>query len=787
MSDNTLVVSDSVLPSALKILPLTAAPVFPGIFTPFHISDDDDMKAVEAALEEGSGYIGLVLLKNREKENEDPKLYRIGTVAKIVKRINLPDDTVNIFISTMKRFKIRRLSTKEGIITAQVAYLEDEDPDTVMSKALTRQLIKEVRDIADSNPLITEEIKLNLVNIDNPGKIADFTSSILNIEKEIQQKILETVNITDRIELVLKAIQKEKEVIRVQKRVQSDIEKKIDKAQREFFLKEELKEIKKELGIDTDPKSDDYDRLKEKIDAFEFTGEIKEQVEAELEKLAVLDINSSEYFVTKNYLDTVAALPWKEEPEKEPLSLTAARKILDRDHYGMKEVKDRIIEFLGVRMLKQDKKGAIICLVGPPGVGKTSVGKSIAAALGKPFYRFSVGGMRDEAEIKGHRRTYIGAMPGKILQGLKIVKSKAPVFLIDEIDKMGSSHQDDPASALLEALDPEQNVQFRDHYLDLPFDLSQILFVVTANTLETIPRPLLDRMEVIELSGYITKEKVKIASKYLIPKALKENGLSKENLTFTPTALTALIDSYARESGVRNLEKAIHKICRKTAVRLVDDTNEEKKAVTVTPESLRDFLGMAVFNDDDIKTADVPGTVIGLAWTAYGGDTLIIETLANPSPKGGFKLTGQMGDVMQESAAISYSRVVNILPRYRSESRFFAENLIHIHIPAGATPKDGPSAGITMATALLSLALNKKIKPHFAMTGELSLTGRVLPIGGLKEKTIAAKRNKIKLIIIPKANLKDLEEIPEEVKSGITFYPVSRFDEVVDLIFERPL
>lgn len=784
MSHNPLILSDELLPSALKILPLTAAPVFPGIFTPFHLADDEDKKIVEAALEEGDSYIGLVLLKHPEKESKEAKLYRVGTVAKIVKRINLPDDTLNIFISTMKRFKIRRLSAKEDILTAQVTYLDDEDSDTVMSKALTRQLIKEVRDIADNNPLITEEIKLNLVNIDNPGKIADFTSSILNIEKEIQQKVLETINIAERIELVLEAIQKEKEVIRVQKRVQNDIEKKIDKAQREFFLKEELKEIKKELGLDSNPKTDDYERLKEKLDAFEFTGEVKEQVDAELETLSMLDINSSEYFVTKNYLNTIAALPWQEEPEKELLSLSAARKVLDRDHYGMKEVKDRIIEFLGVRLLKQDKKGAIICLVGPPGVGKTSVGKSIASALGKPFYRFSVGGMRDEAEIKGHRRTYIGAMPGKILQGLKIVKSKAPVFLIDEIDKMGASHQGDPASALLEALDPEQNIQFRDHYLDLPFDLSQVLFIVTANTLETIPRPLLDRMEIIELSGYITKEKMKIASKYLIPKALKEHGLTKENLTFTASALTSLIDSYARESGVRNLEKAIHKICRKTAVRLVDDSSEEQKAVNVTPESLHDFLGMAVFNDDDIKTADVPGTVIGLAWTAYGGDTLVIETLANPNPKGGFKLTGQMGDVMQESAAISYSRVVNILPRYRAESRFFSENLVHIHIPAGATPKDGPSAGITMATALLSLALNQKVKPHFAMTGELSLTGRVLPIGGLKEKTIAAKRNRIKSIIIPKANLKDLQEIPEEVKSGITFYPVSHFDEVVKLIFE---
>lgn len=783
MSEIPLVLSNVVLPHHLRILPLTSAPVFPGVFTPFHISNENDIKAVDDLIEKDDSYIGLVLLKNPER-TDSQKLYRVGTVAKIVKKINLPDGSINIFISTIDRFKIKNLKEQDSILVAQVTYLEDEYSDSVTTKALTRQLIKEVREIADNNPLITEEIKLNLVNIDHPGKIADFTSSILNIDKETQQKVLETLNISQRIELVLKAIQKEKEVIRVQKRVQSDIEKKINKAQRDFFLKEELKEIKKELGIESDSKSNDYEKIKAKLDSFEFQGEIKEQVESELEKLSLLDANSSEYFVTKNYLDIICALPWKNEEEEKEFSIQKAQKILDKDHYGMKEVKDRIIEYLSVRSLKQDKKGSIICLVGAPGVGKTSIGRSIATALNKPFYRFSVGGMRDEAEIKGHRRTYIGAMPGKILQGLKIVKSKSPVFLIDEIDKMGSSHQGDPASALLEALDPEQNNQFRDHYLDLPFDLSQILFVVTANSTETIPRPLLDRMEVIQLSGYITKEKVKIASKYLVPKALKENGLPKGTLTFSTATLTTLIDAYARESGVRNLEKAIHKICRKVAVKVVEN-KEEKKEYSLTPESLSHYLGLPIFTDDDIKSADKPGTVVGLAWTAYGGDTLLIETLANCSPKGGFKLTGQMGDVMQESASISYSYILHILSQYKAESRFFQENLIHIHIPAGATPKDGPSAGITMATALLSLALNKKIKPHFAMTGELSLTGQVLPIGGLKEKTIAAKRNKVKSIIIPKANLKDLEEIPEEVKSGIAFYPVSRFEEVVNLVFER--
>jgi ATP-dependent Lon protease len=492
-----------------------------------------------------------------------------------------------------------------------------------------------------------------------------------------------------------------------------------------------------------------------------------------------MDPNASEFIVTRNYLDTIIGLPW-EEPVHETFDLAKAEQILDQDHYGLEDVKNRIVEYLAVRKLKKDTKGSIICLVGPPGVGKTSVGKSIARALNKKFFRFSVGGMRDEAEIKGHRRTYVGAMPGKIIQGLKIVKSKTPVFMIDEIDKMGVSFQGDPSSALLEVLDPEQNVAFRDHYLDLPFDISNILFITTANTLDTIPRPLLDRMEVIRLSGYIDQEKLAIAKRYLIPKSLEHTGLKRTDVKYSEKALLQIARGYAREAGVRNLEKALEKIHRKVAKEIVLGT--ASPPFRIEPERLVDYLGQPVYPEEVIKRAVKPGMAIGLAWTNFGGDTLLIEAVQNPG-KGDFKLTGQMGAVMQESANIAYSYVRHIAPNFGIQKEFFEENVIHLHIPEGATPKDGPSAGITMATALLSLARGKKIRKDLAMTGELSLVGSVLPIGGLKEKVIAAQRNRIKTIIIPKQNQRDLDEIPDHVKKGIRFHAVGSMEEVLSLVF----
>jgi len=784
MADNSVIPIDQILPNKLPLVALMGRPIFPGIFTPIMIGNPADVKIVDHAVS-GDALIGLVMLHNETETPSIADLYKVGTVAKIVKKINLPDGGVNIFISTLKRFQIKKTLHPMDPIIAAVEYLEDEEDDTAEVKALTRALVSEMKQISENNPLFSEEMRLNMINIDHPGKIADFIASILNIEKAEQQKILEILNVRKRMEQVLVFIKKEQELLRIQKKIQKEINEKIEKSQRDYFLKEELKAIKGELGMTTDAKSSEYTRFKEKLDSFKFEGEIKETVEQELEKFSLMDPNSAEFIVSRNYLDVIASLPWG-EPEPENLELKKAQEILEADHYGLKDVKSRIVEHLAVRKLRRDTKGSIICLVGPPGVGKTSVGRSIARALGKGFFRFSVGGMRDEAEIKGHRRTYIGALPGKIIQGLKIVKAKDPVFMIDEIDKMGQSFQGDPASALLEVLDPEQNLNFRDHYLDLPFDVSHVFFVVTANTLDTIPSPLIDRMEIIQLPGYIDTEKLEIAKHYLVPKSLEKNGLKKNQVKYNQESLLYIANGYAREAGVRNFEKNLDKIHRKIAKQIVDaeesSTENAPQKFSIEKKIIEEHLGKPIFPEGEIKKADKPGMSVGLAWTSMGGDTLVIEATSVPG-KEGLTLTGKMGDTMKESAAIAMTMAQKLgTERYGIDASWFEKNHIHLHIPEGATPKDGPSAGITMATALLSLVRNKIITDRMVMTGELSLTGQVLPIGGLKEKTIAAQRNKAKHIIIPKQNMRDLDEIPDNVKKGIEFHPVERFDEVLALV-----
>ena len=779
--ENLIVSSDNFLPNKLTIIPLTSRPIFPGIFTPLMIDAPEDVKIIEESCDK-DGFIGIVLLKNQNENPTVSDLYKVGTAARIIKKVNLPDGGVNVFISTQKRFKIRRTLHQSAPMAVAVDYLEDEEADTFEVKALTRALISEMKEVSQNNPLFSEEMRLNMVNIDNPGKIADFIASILNVEKEEQQKILETLNVRERMEQVLVFIKKEQELLRVQKKIQKELNERIEKNQRENFLREEMRSIQEELGETAEGNATDYQKFKKKIEELAFEGEIKESVESELEKFRLLDPNSSEYIGTRNFLDLVCNLPWKMETVND-YDLVRAKKVLENDHFGLEDVKKRIIEYLAVRKLKGDCKGSILLLVGPPGVGKTSVGRSIANAMNKPFYRFSVGGMHDEAEIKGHRRTYIGAMPGKIIQGLKITKSKSPVFMIDEIDKMGVSHNGDPAAALLEVLDPEQNVSFRDNYLDLPFDVSNVFFILTANSLDSIPGPLLDRAEIIQLSGYIDQEKIEIAKKYLIPKNLEKNGLKKNQVKYSKSAIIKIAQEYARESGVRNFEKCLDKIHRKliTEFLMNEDQTQEilEKTITIEENDLYKYLGKPVFDESEIKVASKPGTAIGLAWTSMGGDTLLIESTCFAG-KGGLILTGQMGDVMKESSQIAFNWARKfVLDRGAKKSKWFDENIVHLHIPEGATPKDGPSAGITMATTFVSLFMHKKIKPHLAMTGELSLTGQVLPIGGLREKTVAAKRNKIKTIIIPKANQKDLEEIPENVKSGINFIPVSDVKEVL--------
>lgn len=635
-SSGSIVTVDQVLPVKLPLIALNGHPIFPGIFTPLMISNPDDVRTIDDAFSNG-GFLGLVLTKTETENAAVSDMYDVGTAARIIKKINLPDGGVNIFVSTVKRFKIRRTLSSRNPAVAAVQYLDDEESDTFETKALTRALISEMKEISDNNPLFSEEMRLNMVNIDNPGKIADFVASILNVEKTDQQKVLEELNVRARLEQVLVFIKKEQELLRVQRKIQNELNEKVEKNQREYFLREEMKSIQDELGIGADGEGNDYTKFKEKIESFHFEGEVKEEVESELEKFKLMDSSSAEYFVSRNYLDLICALPWNEET-KENLDLAKAYRILEKDHYGLDDVKKRILEYLSVRKMKKDSKGSILILVGPPGVGKTSVGHSIAKAMNKPFYRFSVGGMRDEAEIKGHRRTYIGAMPGKILQGLKITKTKSPVFMIDEVDKMGASVQGDPASALLEVLDPEQNVNFRDSYLDLPFDVSNVFFILTANTLDSIPEPLLDRAEIIQLAGYIDQEKLEIARKYLIPKNLAKNGLAKGQVKYTKAALSRIAEEYAREAGVRNYEKCIDRIHRKIIteqlagipadIKKLDDVVKienaepeslEKKTYIVDAKDLERYLGRPVFDESEIKKADVPGTCIGLAWTSMGG------------------------------------------------------------------------------------------------------------------------------------------------------------------------
>lgn len=779
MADQELLPVEQTLPHNLFILPLVGNPIFPGLFTPLVVESREDMEIVTQAMAHG-GELGLLLVKDDMKVEYDPEnLYRVGTVAKIIKRIKLPDGGMNIFISTLKRFQVKEFHTSGSFMIAEVDYLDDVEDNPQELKAWTRQLITEMKRLSKGNPLFTEEMRLNMVNIDQAGKMADFIASIINVDRRQQQRILETLNVRRRMERVLVFIKKEQQLLAMQEQIQNRVNSKLEKNQRDYFLREELKHIQQELGLTSDPRTATYNKIAKQIAALNLQGEVLEAVSAELEKFQSLDPNSPDYSITRTYLETIAALPWQ-EPKAEDFSLESARKILEHDHYGLKDVKDRILEYLAVRKKKQDTKGSIICLVGPPGVGKTSVGRSIARALKKEYFRFSVGGMRDEAEIKGHRRTYIGAMPGKIIQGLKTVKTKNPVFLIDEIDKMGSSFQGDPASALLEVLDPEQNNSFRDYYLDLPFDISEILFIVTANTLETIPRPLLDRMEVIQIAGYTTQEKLAIGKKYLVPKSLKKHGLSRKEISYTSAILQEIAESYAREAGVRNYEKSLDKIHRKVAREILE--SKPNLPIAVTRDRMITYLGQPIFHEDEVLRADRPGMAIGLAWTSLGGDTLAIEAIAYPG-KGELKLTGQLGEVMQESVAIALTHIKSICASHGIDIGWFDSHAIHLHVPEGATPKDGPSAGITMATAIYSLVTNQTIAPDLAMTGELDLVGKVMPIGGLKEKVLAARRNKITTILLPKFNKRDLDELDKEVTEGITFHLVSSFEEVLSHAF----
>ena len=783
--ESNLIAIDQVLPGQLYVIPIRFRPIFPGIVTPLIISQGRFSDTIDKVIN-STRTIGLVLLKDDDADEIQFKdLYKYGTAAKILKKINLPDGGVNVLINSIKRFKIADPVSEKKHLIANVDYLDDEAiKKNIESKALTRAVLSQLKMLSDNNPLFTEEMKLTMVNVEEPGKIADFVTSLLNLEKHEYQQVLETINVRKRLEKVLQLLNKEMEVLSVQKKIQNQINEKIDKQQREFFLREQLKAIRSELGLDEDERSREIREMRRKVEELKLQGEVRDKIDEEIEKMAFVDPNSSEYALTRNYIETVLSLPWNKFTE-DSTDLERSEKILNRDHFGLEDVKARILEFLAVRKLKPDAKGSIICLVGPPGVGKTSLGKSIARSLNKKFFRTSLGGMRDEAEIKGHRRTYVGAMPGKIIQGLRICKSKNPVFMLDEIDKMGQSYQGDPASALLEVLDPEQNVEFRDHYLDMPFDLSNVFFITTANTLDTIPRVLADRMEIIRLSGYITEEKYEIGKRYLLPKQIEKHGLKKQDVKIDKKGFLNIINGWCREAGVRNLERQVERICRKTA--MLKSKKKKLPAVNLTDKQIRDYLGPENFSDDELVKISKPGIITGLAWTQYGGATLVIESIGVDSQKGGgaLKLTGQLGDVMSESANIAFSYIQHVFSKDEKNKSYMNDKMIHLHVPAGATPKDGPSAGITMAASLYSLIANRTPKQRLAMTGELTLSGRILPVGGIKEKIIAAKRAGIKEILLPADNDKDLKEVPDYIKKGIKFHLVREIDEVLHITFTR--
>ncbi len=847
------------LPHEVVIIPIVNSPIFPGMIAPIILSEDKYTPELDSYLTK-SNYVALNLVKFKdfgdnqegvlqemdeeqisyEDDDEDdsfvsdlatstdatmkgisPKdIYKVGVLCKVIKKLKLPDGSVNLLVHGMRRYRAVDYISETPLLIAKTEVFSDiHEPDEELD-AYTRSVINQVKKLSEINPYFNEEMKLAMLNSPSPGSLADLVAFALSLDVPEAQDFLETLIVKKRFAKLLVYLKREKDVADIQKKITDEVNDKVNKYQREYFLREQLKVIRNELGMDEDDKAKDLKKLKDGIEENKLPEEAKKAALEELERLESIPDSSPEYNVTRTYLNWMVQLPWNASSD-DKVDINAAKRILEKDHYGLEKPKERIMEFLAVRKLKPEYDGTILCLSGPPGVGKTSLGHSIAKALGRKFYRFSLGGMKDEAEIKGHRRTYVGAMPGKIIQALKRVEVNNPVIMLDEIDKIGKSYQGDPASALLEVLDPEQNKTFIDNYLDVPFDLSKVLFIATANYVGEIPEALLDRMELIELSGYTIEEKISIATKWVIPKQLKKHGISAKEFTLSAAVLKALVSDYAREPGVRVMEQLIAKLCRHAALQKVSNKRFKKYAPAVT--EIEKVLGSKRFETDKAQKPLMPGIVTGLAWTSFGGDILFVESI--PLKGKGFKLTGQLGEVMGESANLAYSYVKRVLQsQIESESKkapkpkkvskkskkdaiptvqvnplpshvpapnpeeatdFLATHEIHLHLPAGATPKDGPSAGITMALALYSLATHQMVRGDVAMTGELSLTGKVLPVGGIKEKVLAAKRAGIKEIILPWQNEKDLKEVPERHRKGMKFHPVKHFDEVLKVALKR--
>ncbi len=780
-SNTEIITVEDKFPETLHILPLTNRPFFPHQIIPLIIEKDLWENTVKAITDSPHNMLGLLLVKKSNIDNvKTTDFHKIGTVCRL-HRIVQADDKLQVVIEGLHRFRVAKWETSERPLIVRPKYYPEKPYEDVEEiKPYVLAVINTIKELLPLNPLYNEELKIFLQRSspEEPSPLADFAASLTTANKSELQTILGTVDILKRLEKVLILLNKELQQAQAQVEIRRQVEEKMEKNQREFFLREQLKVIQKELGIEKDDRTAEIDKFSDRLKKLKVPKPARKRIDDELEKMSMLEMGSPEYAVTRNYLDWLTLLPWG-KLSKDKLDIKRARKILDQDHEGLEDVKDRIIEFLAVGKLKGSINGTILLLVGPPGVGKTSIGRSIAKAIGRAFFRFSVGGIHDDAEIKGHRRTYIGAMPGKFVQAMKDVEYANPVIMLDEIDKISSSYRGDPASALLEVLDPEQNVDFLDHYLDVRFDLSKVLFICTANQLDSIPSPLLDRMEMIKLSGYLASEKLQIAKRHLVKRQLKKSGLKIKQLPLSDDVLSRIIEEYAREAGVRSLEKSIATIARKAALKLLED---KKSSVKITTNNLDNYLGKPLFENE--KSIKGIGVITGLAWTPMGGVTLSIEASKTHSYTRGFKLTGQLGDVMKESAEIAYSFLMSQCEKFDITPDFFEKAFIHLHVPAGATPKDGPSAGITMASALLSLATNREVKRNLAMTGELTLTGLVLPVGGIREKVIAARRVKIYELILPKANKRDFDDLPEYVRKGINAKFVKRYQEVVELLWD---
>ncbi|MGO1431012.1 MAG: endopeptidase La [Halomonas sp.] len=778
---NSLVPASDMLPERIYLLPIHNRPFFPAQVQPLVVNRERWEETMRRVNNTPHHTLGVAFVGEQGVSSLDHEGFPdIGTAVKVHK-LKGEDEQIQFIAQGLQRFKITRWLSKEPPYLVEVTYpKEPVNAENEETRAYAMAIINGIKELLPINPLYGEELKhyLNRFSPHQPGPLTDFAAAITSAKGPELQDVLATLSVEERMQKVLPLLRKEIDVALLQGEISEQVNAQMQDRQREFFLREQLKVIQRELGISKDDRENDVDTFRARLESLVVPERVQTRIDDELNKLSVLETGSPEYGTTRNYLDWLTSLPWG-VTSQDQLDLPHARKVLDRDHDGLKDVKERIVEFLAEGTFKGDVGGSIVLLVGPPGVGKTSIGRSIAEALGRQFYRFSVGGMRDEAEIKGHRRTYVGAMPGKLVQAFKEVEVENPVIMLDEIDKLGQSFQGDPASALLEVLDPEQNVDFLDHYLDVRMDLSKVLFICTANTLDSIPGPLLDRMEQIRLSGYIAEEKLAIAKNHLWPKLLKHN-LTKKRISLSDAALKQVIEGYAREAGVRQLEKQLHRIVRKSAVKLLE---EEAETVKISVKNLEEFLGAPIFRKEKVLTGE--GVVTGLAWTSMGGATLPIEAGKVHSLDRGFKLTGKLGEVMQESANIAYSYTLGHLKEYGADADFFDSAFVHLHVPEGATPKDGPSAGVTMTTALLSLAKHHAIDRPLAMTGELTLTGQVLPVGGIREKVIAARRSDIFELILPDANKRDYQELPDYLKEGMTVHFAKRYRDVAEVVFGR--